>query len=178
MLESQGCSPSPAQQHPGAWLLSITALLLSSFPINKDLREGEGSGAPRSPCTAAGHGSGRGEQRGSPLQLPEGWGKRRAGAWGSDGGAWPKSCPPAGARRQLQPNKGPINPATAVRFSASVHPTEEISLRNFHLWFAKGFSPKNHDLIAVIIFIKLSRVFFWWLFKAYLKDTDSSGTAG
>lgn len=90
----------------------------------------------------------------------------------------PKSCPPAGVRRQLQPNKGPINPACAVDFPASIHPTEEISLRSFHLWFAKGFSPKNHDLIAVIIFIKLSRVFFQWLFKAYPKDTDSNGKPG
>lgn len=102
----------------------------------------------------------QGEQRGSPLQLPEGWGERRAGARGADRGRRPKSCPPAGARRQLQPNKGPINPAHAVGFSASIQLARDTSLRNFPRWFAKGFSLKNHDLIAVIIFIKLSRVFF------------------
>lgn len=83
-----------------------------------------------------------------------------------------------GCDASCSPTRGPIDPARVVGFSVSAHTAEEISQRNFHLWFAKGFSPKNHDLIAVIIFIKLSRVFFQWLFKAYLKDIDRSGTPG
>lgn len=83
-----------------------------------------------------------------------------------------------GGDASCSPTRGPIEPVPAVGFSASAHVAEEILWRNFHLWLAKGLSPKNHDLIAVIISIKLSRVFFQWLFKAYLKDIDSSGTPG
>lgn len=130
-----------------------------------------GSGAPCSPHTAA---RCQGEEWGSPLQLPEGWGERQEQEHGDLKEArGPNPAQLLGCNASCSPTRDPIHPAHAVGFMA-----EEISWRNFHLWFAKGFSPKNHDLIAVIIFIKLSRVFFQWLFKAYLKDIDSRGMPG
>lgn len=134
-----------------------------------------GSGAPRSPHTAAG---GRGRSRAAPssCQKDGARGRQEQGNLTEAGGPNPAHL--LGCDGSCSPTRGPIDPARVVGFSASAHTAEEISRRNFHLWFAKGFSPKNHDLIAVIIFVKLSRVFFQWLFKAYLKYTDSSGMPG
>lgn len=119
-----------------------------------------GGGAEQSPPAAKDGVGGRQELR----DLPEARGPNPAHLLGCDA-----SC---------SPTRGPIDAALGVGSSASAHMAEESAWRNFHLWFAKGFSPKNHDLIAVIISIKLSRVFFQWLFKAYLKDIDSSGMPG
>lgn len=139
LTKSRGHSPSPAKKHTSIQLLSTPGLPFSALPMNSDLCawEEQSSSQPLHSCQAPGE-----EQRDSPLQLPEGWGKRRAGAWLSDGDTWPKSCPPARSRHQLQPNKGPINLAHVVGFSASVHLTEGILLRNFHLRFAK-VSPRR-----------------------------------
>lgn len=112
---------------------------------------------------------------GQPLQLPEAWARGRQEHRDLTEARGPNPAHLLGCDASCSPTRGPIDPAHVVGFSASAHAAAEISLEVFSP-VAKGFSPKNHDLIAVIIFIKLSRVFFQWLFKAYLKDIDSSGT--